>query len=90
MILHGPVSPKRATPKGQGRANQPNGFQIGGERDDRSGDAGCTHTDRFGPRDATRLGPKAASVRGTTGGDGDTASTTLEHLRRSAGILTRS
>jgi hypothetical protein len=49
MILHGPVSPKRATPKGQGRANQPNGFQIGGERDDRSGDAGCTHTDSVGP-----------------------------------------
>jgi hypothetical protein len=31
MILHGPVTPKRATPKGQGRANQPNGFQIAGK-----------------------------------------------------------
>ena len=48
MILHGPVSPKRATPKGQGRANQPMASKLRG-RDDRSGDAGCTHTNSVGP-----------------------------------------
>jgi hypothetical protein len=49
MILHGPVSPdsRHARETGPLPINQwlPN---CGG-RDDRSGDAGCTHTDSVGP-----------------------------------------
>jgi hypothetical protein len=49
MILHGPVLPDSRTPERQGRRQSTNGFQITWGRDDRSADAGCTHTDSVGP-----------------------------------------
>jgi hypothetical protein len=74
MIFARPCLTQSRTPKGQGRCQS---TKIGG-RDDRSGDAGCTHTDRFkleGPSAAgcNTLGAEGSISRGTTGGMGDTA-----------------
>jgi hypothetical protein len=89
MIFGRPCLTQSRTPKGQGRCQS---SKIGG-RDDRSGDAGCTHTDRFKLEAPSArcdtLGAQGSICQGRHRGDGDTASTTLEHLRPSAGILTR-